>query len=295
MKKVVVIVGPTAIGKTKISIALAKKIQAEIISGDSVQVYRGLNIGSAKITSEEMDGVKHHLIDVMDPKEQYSVYHFQQQARTLINQIEIPMIVGGTGLYIQACLYHYEFDAPKRSDAVEEEYKEHSNEVLYEMLLSLDPEATKQIHPHNRKRILRALEVWKSGEPISSKNKRNELLYQPFIIYLNCDRGLLYQRINQRVDQMFEEGLLEEVEILKQQGIYPDSIGYREFRPYFMKECTLEEVKEEIKKNTRHLAKRQMTWFRNQMDTHFYEVDITNMEDTIQKIYHDLEEFLKGE
>ena len=293
MKKVIVIIGPTASGKTKIGVELAKRLNTEVISGDSVQVYKKLNIGSAKVTSKEMEGVKHHLIDILELDEDYSVCEFQKQARLLIDELSIPLVVGGTGLYIKAALSNYEFDATKRDKAFELSYKEVSNEEIYKELLKLDHEACEVIHPNNRHRALRALYAAKNNQPLSSKNKKDEMLYEAYIIYLDMPRDLLYERINKRVDMMFEEGLEAEVRNIYRDHMLPHAIGYQEFLPYFNGEISLEEVKEDIKKNSRHLAKRQITWFKNQMDTHFYEVDLTNIENTINKIYADVLVFLK--
>lgn len=295
MKKVIVVLGPTAVGKTKIGIELAKRLNTEIISGDSVQVYKGLDIGSAKVTEEEACGIKHHLIDILEPTEDYSVAHFQKAARELFEQLDVPMIVGGTGLYIKAAISNYEFDAPKRDYSFEEEYEKYSNEELYEMLLKLDAEATKVIHPNNRKRVLRALYAAKVNEPLSEKNKKDELLYNPYIIYLNVERDLLYKRINERVLKMIDEGLEKEVKDLYDLGIMPHAIGYQEWLPYFNGMVSKDTVIDEIQKNSRHLAKCQMTWFRHQMDTHFYEVDIDNIERTIDVIYKDVLDFLNKE
>lgn len=292
MKKVVIVLGPTAVGKTKIGIELAKRLNTEIISGDSVQVYKGLDIGSAKVTSEEACGIKHHLIDILEPTETYSVCDFQKSARELFEKLEVPMVVGGTGLYIKSAISNYEFDAPRRDFSFEEEYEKYSNSELYDMLLKLDSEATKVIHPNNRKRVLRALYAAKVNEPLSEKNKKDELLYEPYIIYLNVERELLYKRINERVLKMIDEGLEKEVKDLYDLGIMPHAIGYQEWIPYFEGMVSKETVIEEIQKNSRHLAKRQMTWFRHQMNTNFYEVDIKNIDNTIEVIYQDVLKFL---
>ena len=295
MKKVVIILGPTAVGKTKIWIELAKKLNTEIISGDSVQVYRGLDIGSAKVTEDEASGIKHHLIDILDPTETYSVCDFQQHARSLFEQLETPLVVGGTGLYIKAAISNYEFDAPRRDYSFEEQYKDFSNEELYALLIKLDPKMTEIIHQNNRKRLLRAIYAASVDEPLSEKNKKDELLYEPYIIYLNVERSLLYSRINERVIKMIDEGLEAEVKGLYDKGIMPHAIGYQEWLPYFEGLISKETVIDEIQKNSRHLAKRQMTWFRHQMDTHFYEVDLDNIENTINIIHRDVVEFLGRE
>lgn len=292
MKKVVIVLGPTAVGKTKIGIELAKRLNTEIISGDSVQVYKGLDIGSAKVTREEACGIKHHLIDVLEPTETYSVCDFQKESRRLMDNLDIPLIVGGTGLYINAAISNYEFDAPKRDYDFEEEYKDYSNEEVYRMLEEKDPLIASTLHKNNRKRVLRALYAANVNEPLSQKNKKNELLYDAYIIYLNLDRALLYERIDKRVLQMIDEGLEEEVRNLYEKGITPHAIGYQEWIPYFKGEASLNEVISEIQKNSRHLAKRQMTWFKNQMTTHFYEVNLNDINETIEIIYSDVLEFL---
>lgn len=297
MKRVIAIVGPTAVGKTKISIELAKRLDAQIISGDSVAVYKELNIGSAKPTKEEMQGVKHYLIDELEPTEQYDVMTFQHRAREIIDNSSKPIIIcGGTGLYIKSVLYNYEFEAPKRDDTLEERFKDFSNEELFNYLLKIDPDFDQtRIHMNNRKRVLRAIEIKESSnESIEHFNKKNEPYYETYIVYLNiADRDLLYKRINERVDEMFAHGLLYEVFSLYKKGITPNAIGYKELIPFFNKEVTLETATDNIKLNSRHLAKRQMTWFKTQMDTHFYEVNLDNIEQTIDTIYHDLKEFLK--
>ncbi|MFI3251545.1 MAG: tRNA (adenosine(37)-N6)-dimethylallyltransferase MiaA [bacterium] len=290
MRKVIVIVGPTAIGKTSLSIQLAQAINAEIINGDSVSVYKKLDIGSAKITLDEMDGVEHHLVDFIDPTEQFSAADFQKYSRELIDKIDVPMIVGGTGLYIKSALYDYDFSAAKRDTKHEEKYKDLSNEELYKILISLDVESTKTIHMNNRKRVLRAIELANDNTLISENKNKDNPLYKPFIIYLNLDRDVLYKRINDRVLMMFKQGLEKEVKDLYDQGIKIDAIGYKEFYPYFNGEISKEVLIETIQKNTRHLAKKQMTWFRNQMETNFYDVSDKNIFDVI---LNDVKNFIK--
>lgn len=294
MNKVIVIVGPTAIGKTKISIELAKRLNLDIISGDSVAVYKGLDIGSAKPTIEEMDGVKHHLIDVLDADKQYDVSEFQKSAREIIDDKKNVIICGGTGLYIQSVLYDYDFSSPKRDFLDEEKYKDYSNEELYNYLLKLNPNIDKdKLHMNNRKRVLRAIEILENNNEIKYDALKRPL-YDAYIIYLNVsNRDLLYDRINKRVDKMMDDGLLDEVKSLYQRGIYPHAIGYKEFIPYFNGDITLESAIDEVKKNSRHLAKRQMTWFRNQMPSHFYEVNLNDINKTIDLIYNDVVSFLE--
>ena len=295
MNRVIVVVGPTAVGKTKISIELAKRYNCEIISGDSVAVYKELNIGSAKPTNSEMQGVKHHLIDVLEPTEKYSVADFQVEARKIMDNNKLSLICGGTGLYVQGALFNYEFEASRRDLDFGKKYEHLSNDELYAILLKNDPNIDKEkLHPNNRKRVLRALEVLEeNGKSIHSYNKRNEALYDYFIVYLSMPRELLYERINKRVDIMMNDGLLKEVKDLYDKGIYPHAIGYQEFIPYFEGAVSLETAVEEIKKNTRHLAKRQETWFKNQMTSHFYNVDVDNISSTITKIEDDINRWLE--
>lgn len=266
MKKVVAIIGPTAVGKTKLSIDIALKYHNEIISGDSVQVYKGLDIGSAKITKAEMRGVKHHLIDILEPTETYDVSLFQKNARALINQVKYPMIVGGTGLYIKAALDNYDFSGEKRDFDSENQYINLSNEELYQILVHKDPESSLKIHPNNRRRVLRAI-------GLADKKKRSDRILKddPFyhyqLFYLTLPRPILYDRINKRVDLMIAEGFIEEVKALKERNIHLNILGYRELSLYLDGKYSLAEAIEEIKKNTRRLAKRQETWFKNQMNS----------------------------
>ena len=297
MKKVLVVVGPTAVGKTKIAIELAKHYNFEIISGDSVSIYKRLDIGSAKPTKEEMDGVKHYLIDVREPEEEYSVKDFQDEARKIIDSSEnIKIISGGTGLYIESVLYNYEFNASKRDFDYEDKYKDFSNDELYSLLLEKDPNIDRdKIHPNNRKRVLRALEVNQElNQSIHSFNKKDEKMYDYFIVYLSMERKKLYERIEKRVDIMIDDGLINEVKSLYDDNIFPHAIGYKELVPYFDGLITLETAITDIKKNTRHLAKRQETWFRNQMDTHFYDVSKESHEKLLENIISDIDGWLKS-
>lgn len=295
MNKVIVVVGPTAVGKTKIAIELAKYYGCEIISGDSVAVYKRLDIGSAKPSIEEQGDIKHHLIDIIEAGGSYSVADFQKQAREIIDKNKLSIICGGTGLYVQGALYNYEFNASARDLDFSKKYESYSNLELYELLLSKDPNIDKdKLHPNNRKRVLRALEVLQElDKSIHSFDKKKEALYDYFIVYLSMPRDLLYERINLRVDKMIEDGLEQEVRALYNDGIYPHAIGYQEFIPYFNNECSLDDVIELIKKNTRHLAKRQETWFKNQMQSNFYNVDLDNVNNTIKCIKNDIDGWLK--
>lgn len=264
MKKVLVIVGPTGSGKTALSIALAKAFGAEIINGDSVQVYQGLDIGSAKIKPIDMDNIPHHLLSFQDPKKPYSVFDFQRDTRRLFEQIHRPMIVGGTGLYIKAALYDYEFLEPERDRAIDEAHASLSNDQLYELLLTYDPDIT--IDKENRRRVLRALEHAMHGVPRSKKNKKDHLLYDACILYLDVEREKLEPRLRLRLDQQLNEGFIEEVQSLMNQDISMNAIGYRELESYLKKEITLDEAKENIIKVTKKLAKKQKTFFKNQMN-----------------------------
>ncbi len=295
MNRVICVVGPTAVGKTKIAIELAKHYNLDVISGDSVSVYRGLDIGSAKPTIDEMDGVKHHLIDIRDVKDGYSVKDFQNDSRKIMDNSSLSLICGGTGLYIQSALFNYEFNAKERDFSFEEKFKNYSNEELYNHLLEIDPNVDKnKLHPNNRKRVLRAIEVYEElNQSIHSFNKNKEALYDYYIVYLTLDREVLYERINKRVDIMIKDGLIDEVKNIYENGVMPHAIGYSEFIPYFEGLVSLDTVIDEIKKNTRHLAKRQETWFRNQMDSHFYKVNLDNINETIDEIRNDIDGWLK--
>ena len=281
MKNLVVITGPTAVGKTDISIKLAKKINGEIISADSIQVYKGLDIGSAKITTEEMDGVNHHLIDVLEPTDEFDIYTFKTLAEKAINEIyekgKVPIIVGGTGFYIQSVLYDVDFEETEVNveyrKELEELASEYGNEYVHKMLEDVDPEYAASIHPNNVKRVIRALEFYQENKiPLSEHNaeqKENVSPYNFAYYVLNDDRDVLYDRINKRVDKMFDEGLVDEVKALKDSGLDESKlcmqgIGYKEVLEYLNSNLTLDETKDLIKKNTRHFAKRQLTWFRHE-------------------------------
>ena len=281
MKNLVVITGPTAVGKTDISINLAKEINGEIISADSIQVYKGLDIGSAKITTEEMDGVKHHLIDVLEPTDEFDIYAFKTMAEEAINEIyengKVPIIVGGTGFYIQSVLYDVDFEETEVNIEYRKELEElastYGNEYVHKMLEDVDPEYAAGIHPNNLKRVIRALEFYKENNvPLSEHNaeqRENNSPYNFAYYVLNDDREVLYDRINKRVDKMFDEGLVDEVKILKDSGLNESNqsmqgIGYKEVLDYLNGNISLDETKDLIKKNTRHFAKRQLTWFRRE-------------------------------
>ena len=279
MKKVIVIVGPTAVGKSEFAIELAKKLSGEIISGDSIQVYEGLDIGSGKVTIQEMDGVPHHLIDIYTTKQSYTVADFQAKARDLIDHSEKPMIIcGGTGLYIKACLYDYQF-SDESGAGIDKDLENYTNEELYKQLVELDPKQSEKIHPNNRQRLLRSLTIARRSPKVQSEmiaEQEHRMLYTARIIGCTMPREELYARINARVEKMFQAGLKQEVESLLQQGVsFTDAcmkgIGYREWEGFFEGKKSLEEVKEEIQKHSRQFAKRQYTWFHHQMEVEWFE------------------------
>jgi len=291
-----VIVGPTGIGKTKLSIALAKHYNTEIISGDSVQVYKQLDIGSAKVTEDEMAGITHHLIDILEPTEDFSVALFQKLVRekieTIQNQNKVPIIAGGTGLYIKSVLYDYNFKNTKRDSKLESKYKDFSNDELHHILNEKDPVSAFKIHPNNRKRVLQAISRSETNK-ISENTNKDKKLYDFKIIGLTLEREKLYERINQRVDQMINDGLLEEVKSLYNQGINSNSvtaIGYKELYKYFDNECDLTEAIEKIKQHSRNLAKKQFTFFNNQFDITWIDADLNNFDNTINKAIKILED-----
>lgn len=293
-KPLVLIAGPTASGKTATSVLLAKSINGEIISADSMQIYKGMDIGTAKVKKEEMDGIPHYMIDELAPNEPCSVAWFKERVNYYIDQIhakgKTPILVGGTGFYINAILYNTSFDETE----VDLEYRhsltqlalEKGNTYLHDMLQSVDPKSAEGIHPHNVKRVIRALEYYQQAQkPISShnaeeKSKRlqNDSPYDYTFFALTMARQQLYERINKRVDQMIEEGLIEEVKTFFDKGYdetYPSmkAIGYKELFPYFQGKASLNECINKLKQSTRHYAKRQMTWFMHQANPIFIEVD----------------------
>ena len=301
MEKVIVVIGPTSVGKTKMGVALAKKLNGEVISGDSMQVYRQMDIGTAKVTIEEMEGVTHHCIDILDPKDQYSVHDFQQTVRKQITEItnrgHVPIIVGGTGLYIKAALYDYTFSEMENNhDEINKKYKDFTNEQLYAHLKQIDEESAKILHFNNRRRVLRAIEIYEqTGQKKSEMINEQEhiCLYDAYFVGLTLPRELLYERINLRVDLMMKNGLQGEMESLIKQGLTRENqsmkaIGYKEWFDYFEGKCDLNEVSENIKKHSRQYAKRQYTWFKNQFDVHWYDVCLENFSKTIEEVSRDL-------
>lgn len=306
-RPLIVIGGPTACGKTGFSIKLAKEIGGEIISADSMQVYRYMDIGTAKVTPEEADGVPHYLIDELNPDEEYNVMLFQQKAKAYMEKIwakgKIPILVGGTGFYINALLYDNDFTETENDTSYREEcYKlaqEQGAEVLYERLKEIDPEYAANIHANNVKRVTRALEYhYLTGQKFSQHNaeqKERETPYDAAVIILTMDREKLYERIELRIDLMMEQGLLAEVKGLLDRGYTSDlvsmqGIGYKEFIPYFKGECTLEEAVTQLKTNTRRFAKRQLTWFRRQIDGLWIDMSKATGEETMEDVLDYLKE-----
>lgn len=283
-EKLIILAGPTAVGKTALSIALARKVGGEIISADSMQIYKHMDIGSAKITKEEMEGVPHHLIDVLEPWEEFNVYRFQSMAKEAMKGIcqrgKIPVVVGGTGFYIQALLYDIDFSGQETGGEIRAELEEIARErgckYLHQRLCEVDPDSAAIIHPNNQKRLIRALEYYElKGEPISLHNRRErekEAAYNSCYFVLNDTRERLYEGIERRVDAMMAQGLLNEVTALRDMGCRRDMVsmqgfGYKELLACLEGEIgTLEEAVAAIKQNTRHFAKRQLTWFRRERD-----------------------------
>lgn len=283
---VIVIVGPTGVGKTKLSIELAKNINGEIINADSTQVYKGLDIATAKIKDLEKQGIPHHLFDIKTIDYDYTVYDYQQDARKKIDEIlkrgKTPILVGGTGFYIKACLYNYSFNKTVTNN----NYDGIETDELYSKLLEIDVSTT--IHKNNRKRIIRALNYYyDTNKSITSKEKSNELLYDTIFIGLKTDREKLYEIINKRVDKMLEDGLIEEALKLYKSNIRTKAvltpIGYKELFLYFDNKITKEEAIEKIKQNSRRYAKRQDTWNKNQFNVNYIEVDFDNFNNTVNE------------
>ena len=293
-KKLILIAGPTASGKTKTSVLLAKQINGEIISCDSMQVYRGMDIGTAKVKPSEMEGIKHYMIDVLEPTEGCNISWFKEQVKHHIEDItsrgKVPILVGGTGFYLNAILFDTQFEETDEDTSyrahLEEEVRLYGVEHMHARLREVDPLSAETIHPNNVKRVIRALEYYEqTGRPISAHNEKEREKrkactspYDYTFFALDMARDILYNRINLRIDMMLEEGLLEEVKTFYDQGLTEDltsikAIGYKEFYPYFRGECSLDSCIDKLKQNTRHYAKRQLTWFKHQANPIFIPVD----------------------
>lgn len=289
--KLLVLVGPTAVGKTKLSIEMARQCDAEIISGDSMQVYRHMDIGTAKISKQEMEGIRHHLIDIHEPDYPYSVAAFQEDCRRLIPDIhsrgKLPFIVGGTGLYVESVCYEYQFSEVGADEAFRQEQLDYAEqfgaEALHARLQAVDPESALRLHPNDRRRVVRALEIYHvSGTTLSSQlaGQKKESPYQLCIVGLTMDRQMLYKRIEDRIDGMLDQGLVAEVASLMERGVRSDAIsmqglGYKEISSYLRGEVSLEEAANWLKRDTRHFAKRQLSWFRHMKDIQW--VDVTEL------------------
>ncbi|MGE6379864.1 tRNA (adenosine(37)-N6)-dimethylallyltransferase MiaA [Peribacillus muralis] len=304
--KLLVIIGPTAVGKTKMSIEMAKLFNGEIISGDSMQVYKGMDIGTAKIKREEMEGVPHYLLDIKEPDEPFSAAEFQERANACIEDIQsrgkLPIIVGGTGLYIQSVIYDYQFsEAPsdlEYREGLEVQIRESGIDPVFDQLREVDPESAKRIHPNNVRRVIRALEIFHcTGKTMSEQldDQPTELKYETCIIGLSMEREKLYQRIDERVEGMVEEGLIQEVQSFYDQGLKDcqsiQAIGYKEIYDYFDGRVSVVEAVETLKQNSRRYAKRQLTWFRNKMDVIWF--NMTELDGFPKKI-HEISGFIAG-
>lgn len=286
MNKIIVITGPTAVGKTKLSIELAKRYNGEIINADAVQVYKGLDIGSAKVTEEEKEGIPHHLFDIKEVDEEYTIYYYQKDCRRLIKEVQgrekTPILVGGTGLYIKAALYDYKLTEEKEVNT----YDNLTNDELYNKLLELDKDII--IDKNNRRRLIRAINYYKENNKSINTNITNKLLYDALFIGLTTDRRVLYDKINTRVDIMVKDGLLEEVKQFYDKGIRTkpllNAIGYREIYAYLDDNISLEAAIDKIKQNSRHYAKRQYTFFNHQLPVVWFETDYNNFNNTVEKV-----------
>lgn len=300
---VVAIVGPTAVGKTKLSVEVAKHFNGEIISGDSMQIYKGMDIGTAKVTEEETQGIPHYMVDIKEPDEGFSVAEFQEKVQGYIKEIsekgKLPIIVGGTGLYIQSVLYNFQFSNEGSDEdfrkTLENKVEVEGVEPYYQRLQFIDPEQASKIHPNNVRRVIRALEVYETtGMTMTEyqEKQQQESPYYPILIGLEMEREKLYERINKRVDTMIDQGLLEEVRELYEKG-YASSqsmqaIGYKEFIPYFNGERSLEEAVFLLKRNSRRYAKRQYTYFRNKMHIDWYEITVESAQEKFKEILGEL-------
>lgn len=295
-RSLIVLTGPTAVGKTKLSISLAKAVDGEIISADSMQVYKYMDIGSAKIRPDEMQGVPHYLVDVLNPDEEFHIVRFQQMAKDAIEQIyakgKIPILVGGTGFYIQAVTRDIDFTEAEQEDGYRKELEalavEKGNEYLHHMLSEVDPVSAEEIHANNVKRVIRALEFYhQNKQPISSHNQKERERQSPYNLayfVLNAPRELLYQRIDERVDEMLKDGLLDEVRNLREMGYHTgmvsmQGLGYKELLAYLDGEYPLDEAIRVLKRDTRHFAKRQLTWFRREAEVTWVDKDAFDYDD----------------
>lgn len=305
-KKLLIIAGPTAVGKTDLSIRLAKKLNGEIISADSMQIYKYMDIGSAKVTKEEMDDIYHYMIDIVDPKDKFSVSEFKDMALCAISKIyakgKLPIIAGGTGLYIDSVTCNMNFSNTDKNESYRQELEaladKYGNEYIHNMLKTIDIESYNTIHANNRKRVIRALEVYKmTGKPFSSHSSKEDYYKTDFDVHyfvLNMDRQKLYDRINKRVDIMLENGLVDECKKLKDMGLTADmqsmqGIGYKEILYYLDNKCSFEEAVEMIKQGSRNYAKRQLTWFKRDKRVKFLDKDTLSDDEIENLIINEME------
>jgi tRNA dimethylallyltransferase len=303
MNKVICIVGPTGVGKTKASLALAQHFNLAIINGDVMQMFKDVDILSAKVTANEQQNIKHYLIDFLDLADHYDVATFKKEATALIehlnNQGIVPIVVGGSGLYLKALLYDYQFDDFKKRTP-NSQLAHYSNEALYAYLKEIDPEQAALLHPNNRVRVERAVEIFEATQQSKTDliaQQQHELVFDALVLGLEAERSALYQQIDQRVDQMIADGLLEEVKKVHTQ--YPDddlqvavAIGYKEMVRYLKKEISFEEAVAQIKQNSRRYAKKQLTWFKNQMDVDWINVDFNDFAQSLKIMNDKVEDFL---
>jgi len=292
MARVIVIVGPTGVGKTKLSVELAKRLNGEVINADSMQFYKGLDIGTAKIKEEEKEGIKHHLFDILDVEDDYSIYHYQKDARVILDNLlkqgKTPIIVGGTGLYVKALLYDYKLTESK----INFSYEDLTNEQLQELLIKLDSKV--KIDMNNRRRVIRAINYYLENNSSISNNVTNTLLYDAVFIGLNCNRSLLYEKIDSRVDKMIGEGLIDEVKKYYDNKVFAkpliNGIGYKELYEYFDNKVSLDQAISNIKQNSRRYAKRQLTFFRNKLDVSWFETNFIDFDKTVNEVYNYIKE-----
>ena len=289
---IIVILGPTGVGKTKMSVELAKRLKGEVINADSTQVYRGLNIATAKVTEKEKENIPHHLFDIKDINENYTVFYYQKDARLVLEKLKregkTPIIVGGTGLYIKALLYDYDFKEENNNY----DFSNYTTKELYDKALEIDP--AMNIHQNNRQRLERFISYYLNNNEVKGKEKTDKLLYDTLFIGLTCEREVLYERLNKRVDQMVNEGLLDEAFNLFKSNVRTKAvmtpIGYKELFPYFEGTETLEKSLDLIKQKTRNYAKRQYTWFNHQVPVKWFNVDFDDFNNTINEVLNYINE-----
>ena len=297
MNKIVIITGPTAVGKTKCSLEIAKRFNTDIINGDAYQIYKYMNIGTAKPTASELKMINHHFIDFLDPSEEYNIYKYQTEVRHFIDEEitnnKLPLIVGGSGLYLESIFCNYELNEEFKNPDFENKYINYSNDELFNLLNKINPELANKTHSNNRKRVLRYLEKCENHN--LDNEKKNELIYDALVIFLNDDRDILYNHINQRVDEMINNGLLAEVKELKNYNLSKtarQAIGYKELFSFLDDEISYEEAIEKIKQNSRNYAKRQLTWFRNKKYLKVVNINRNNFNETIDEVEELIKNFL---